>query len=308
MKNIYLIYLKKTIHYIIMSALNKSEKRRGRPPKTVTISKVKKVEKKSEDEQLVLYLPTYDEEVQSEKQSLMRRDMETETENKFTSSESESESEMETKFSHFTDKNNSEENNSFDKKKMNLEKLLEEIQKRDSMINNLKMRLKDKSIFNENTLTLTKENKKQLINLNLITINKNKINICDKTNIACWWCTYNFDTQPLFMPEHYKNNIYHVFGNFCSFGCMLAYNENMDDYRKGVRTALIKQLYRDIFNCEEMNIKAAGPRELLDKFGGPMTIIKFRDPNIVSRKTFKLTIPPQIPLLSDLEELVIDRK
>ena len=34
-----------------------------------------------------------------------------------------------------------------------------------------------KSIFNENTLVMTKENKKQLINLGLISINKNKINI-----------------------------------------------------------------------------------------------------------------------------------
>ena len=291
-----------------MSSLNKSEKRRGRPPKNVknaTNIKLKKTEKNQDDEQLVLYLPSFDDE-QSEKMSLIKKDIEPPTENNFTSFDSESDEEE--KFSHLTDKNNSEDNNSFDKKKINLEKLLEEIQKRDSMINTLKSKLKDKSIFNENTLVMTKENKKQLINLGLISINKNKINICEKTNIACWWCTYNFDTQPLFMPDHYKNNVYYVFGNFCSFGCMLAYNENMDDYRKAVRTALIKQLYREIFNCDDMNIKSAGPRELLDKFGGPMNITKYRDANIVSRKTFKLTIPPQIPLISDLEELVIEKK
>jgi hypothetical protein len=291
-----------------MSSLNKSEKRRGRPPKNVknvTIIKSKKVDKNPEEEQLVLYLPSFEEE-QSEKMSLIKKDIEPQTENNFTPFDSCSEDEE--KFSHLTDKNNSEEIDSFDKKKINLEKLLEEIQKRDSMINTLKSKLKDKSIFNENTLTMTKENKKQLINLGLISINKNKINICEKTHIACWWCTYNFDTQPLFMPDHYKNNMYYVFGNFCSFACMLAYNENMDDYRKGVRTALIKQLYREIFNCDDMNIKSAGPRELLDKFGGPMNITKYRDANIVSRKTFKLTIPPQIPLISDLEELVIEKK
>lgn len=297
-------YRVNTILYI-MSSLNKSEKRRGRPPKNVTISKVKKIEKKTDDEQLVLYLPSFDDE-QSEKMSLIRKDVDLQTENNFTSSDSCSEEDE--KFSHLTDKNNSDEIDSFDKKKINLEKLLEEIQKRDSMINTLKLKLKDKSIFNENTLTMTKENKKQLINLNLISINKNKINICEKTNISCWWCTYNFDTQPLFMPDHYKNNMYYVFGNFCSFACMLGYNENMDDYRKSVRTALIKQLYREIFNCDDMNIKSAGPRELLDKFGGPMSITKYRDANNVSRKTFKITIPPQIPLISDLEELVIEKK
>jgi hypothetical protein len=257
-----------------MSSLNKSEKRRGRPPKNVknvTILKSKKIDKNPEEEQLVLYLPSFDDEnEQSEKMSLIKKEVEPQTENNFTSFDSCSDDDE--KFLHLSDKNSSNHDDLFDK------------------------------------ITLTKENKKQLINLNLISINKNKINICEKTNIACWWCTYNFDTQPLFMPDHYKNNIYYVFGNYCSFSCMLAYNENMDDYRKGVRTALIKQLYREMFNCDDMNIKSAGPRELLDKFGGPMNITKYRDASIVSRKTFKVTIPPQIPLISDLEELVIEKK
>jgi len=292
-----------------MSLSNKSEKRRGRPPKisTVLATKSKKPEKKTE-EQLVLYLPSFDEDPKSDRPSLLKKDTDLQTENNFTSFESGNSDSDSEKFTHLTDKYDSDTNDSFDKKNINLEKLLEEIQRRDTIINTLKMRLKDKSIFNENTLTMTKENKKQLVNLNLISINKNKINICDKTHIACWWCTYTFDTQPLFMPDHYKNNIYYVFGNYCSFACMLAYNEDMNDYRTLVRCALIKQLYREIFNCDEMNIKCAGPRELLDKFGGPMSIVKYRDANIVSRKTFKMTIPPQIPLISDLEELVIEKK
>lgn len=287
-----------------MSSTNKSEKRRGRPPKITTVMKVTKSEKKkSDEEQLVLYLPTFDDE-QSEKMNLLKKDTDLATDN-FTSFDTECDTDD--KFSYLSDE--SERVNSSDKKKkLNIEKLLEEIQKRDNMINTLKLKLQEKSIFNENTLTLTKENKKQLVNLNLISINKNKINICEKTNLVCWWCTYNFDTQPLFMPEHYRNSIYYVFGNFCSFSCMLAYNDNMDDYKKSGRAVLIKQLYREIFNCEEMTIKSAPVRELLDKFGGPMSINKFRDTNIVSKKTFKMAIPPQIPLISDLEELVIDKK
>jgi hypothetical protein len=292
-----------------MSSLIKSEKRRGRPSKIikqVSISKTKKVEKKQEEEQLVLFLPSYDDEQSNEKsdqKKIIKKEVET-TENNFTSfdsSENDSATNMSEKLEYLSEQK-------YDKNKMNLEKLLEEIHKRDSMINALKSKLKDKSIFNENILTLTKENKKQLINLNLISINNNKINICEKTHIACWWCTYNFDSQPLFLPNNYKNNIYYVFGNFCTFSCMLSYNENMDDYRKNVRNVLIKQLYREIFNCDDMNIKAAGQRELLEKFGGPMSITKFRDSHIVSRKTFKITIPPQIPLISDVEEIVLDKK
>ncbi len=304
-----------------MSTLNKSEKRRGRPPKNISVPKVKKINKKDDSEQLVLYLPSFNNE-QNDKINLIKKNTELHTENDFTPFDSDNESSEVGLFSHLTDKNNSESKsnydagyddgdsttNSFDIKKINIDKLLEEIQRRDSIINVLRMKLKDKSIFNENTLTLTRENRKQLVNLGLISINKGNINICEKSDFACWWCTYCFDTQPLFMPDHYKNNMYYVFGNFCSFACMLGYNEDMDDYRKGVRSALIKQLYRDIFNSEEMNIKAAGPRELLDKFGGPLSITKYRDANIVSRKTFKITIPPQIPLISDLEELIIEKK
>jgi hypothetical protein len=171
---------------------------------------------------------------------------------------------------------------------------------------NLKSKLKDKSLYNENTIALTKENKKKLINLGLISINNNKLQIAEKTNIACWWCTYTFDTCPCYLPDHYKNNRYYVFGNFCGFSCMLAYNENLDDYRKSIRTVLIKQLYREIFKNDNLIIKVAGPRELLTKFGGPLDISQYRDPNNICVKTFKMTIPPLIPLISEYEEVIID--
>jgi hypothetical protein len=299
-----------------MATNNKSEKRRGRPPKNLVVStpvKNKILVKEPQEEQLVLYLPNFDDD-QSEKSErrLISKDTETEKNNFTSDSDSDEDIEQITKykFNHLTDKCDSEDNDnikSSNNLNKSIEKLLEELHRRDAIIQNLKSRMKDKSLFNENTLTLTKENKKHLINLGLISINKNKLNICDKTSIACWWCTYNFETQPLFMPDHYKNNFYYVFGNFCGFGCMIAYNKDMDDYRKSVRSALIKQLYCDIFQCDEMNIKAAGPREILEKFGGIMTINKFRDPMTVSSKVIKMSIPPMIPLISDYEEIVIDK-
>ncbi len=294
-----------------MATNNKGEKRRGRPPKNLVVStpvKNKVIVKEPQEEQLVLYLPNFDDE-QSERR-LISKDTETEKNNFTSESDSDEETETETKykFNHLTDKCESDSDiKSSNNLNKSIEKLLEELHRRDAIINTLKSRIKDKSIFNENTLTLTKENKKHLINIGLISVNGNKLNICEKTSIACWWCTYNFDTQPLFMPDHYKNGFYYVFGNFCGFACKLAYNENMDDYRKSVRRALIKQLYCEIFQCDEMNIKPAGPREILEKFGGNTTINKFRDPMIVSSKVIKMTIPPMIPLISDYEEIVIDK-
>jgi hypothetical protein len=56
-----------------------------------------------------------------------------------------------------------------------------------------------------------------------------------------------------------------------------------------------------------MNIKAAGPRELLQKFGGPLDISQYREPNNISVKTYKMTLPPMIPLISEYEEVNLDK-
>jgi hypothetical protein len=293
-----------------MATNNKGEKRRGRPPKNLVVStpiKNKVIVKEQQEEQLVLYLPNFDDE-QSERR-LISKDTETEKNNFTSESDSDDDIETETKykFNHLTDKcdTDSDVNKSSNTLNKSVEKLLEELHRRDAIINNLKSRIKDKSLFNENTLTLTKENKKHLINLGLISVNKNKLNICEKTSIACWWCTYNFDTYPLFLPEKFQNNKYYVFGNFCSFACIFAYNDNLDDYRRNIRNALIKKLYTDIFHTD-CNIKPAGPREVLEKFGGPLTIDKYRDSKILCTKTIKINIPPMIPLLSYYEESTLD--
>ena len=288
----------------------KNKRRPGRPPKNLVIPKntVKEsVEKKQTEEQLILYLPNFDDENTTDKNNFgSLSDSDDLTDNNTDN----------TKLKYLTDKNNSDKNNSDEEsiksdvsnlKNNTIDKLINELHKKDAIIINLKSKLKDKNFHNENNIAITKENKKKLLNIGLISINNNKLQICEKTDIACWWCTYNFDTSPLFLPDHYKNNIYYVFGNFCGFSCILAYNENLDDYRKSVRSVLIKQLYREIFQNDIMLIKPSGPRELLKKFGGPLDISQYIDPNNICIKTFKMSIPPMVPLISDFEEINFDK-
>jgi hypothetical protein len=284
----------------------KNKRRPGRPPKNLMIPKntVKEsVEKKQTEEQLILYLPNFDDENTTDKNNFgSLSDSDDLTDNNNTEN---------SKLKYLTDKNNSDEesikSDVSNLKNNTIDKLINELHKKDAIILNLKSKLKDKNFHNENNIAITKENKKKLLNIGLISINNNKLQICEKTDIACWWCTYNFDTCPLFLPDHYKNNIYYVFGNFCGFSCILAYNENLDDYRKSVRSVLIKQLYRDIFQNDIMLIKPSGPRELLKKFGGPLDISQYRDPNNICIKTFKMSIPPMVPLISDFEEINFDK-
>ena len=36
-------------------------------------------------------------------------------------------------------------------------------------------------------------------------------NICDKKS-ACFWCTYDFDNPPVYIPKHFIKETYHVYG------------------------------------------------------------------------------------------------
>ena len=314
-----------------MSAIVK-EKKRGRPPKNQVQQKpvVKIVEKQQQEEQLVLFLESFDDDSDTNtttniitetdkpkkntktfnKTSIRDNLNKALSENNFSSnSDSEHSDDSDNnsaKFNHLTETNKNDDSDSdCVNVNVNIDKLLDEIKKRDLIISTLKSKMKDKNNICENSIAMTKDNKKMLINLGLIQITKNKTICCEKTDLACWWCTYNFETIPLFLPDHDRNSVYFVFGNFCSFSCMLAYNQNLDDYRKSDRNSLIKQLYYKIFK-KTITIKPAGPRELLKKFGGPIDIQQFRDPNYVCSKELKLTIPPMIPLISELEEIEID--
>ena len=53
-------------------------------------------------------------------------------------------------------------------------------------------------------------------------------------------------------------------------------------------------------------IKPAAQKEILERFGGPVKIDKFRDSKLNQTMISKINIPPQIPLLSYYEETIID--
>ena len=260
--------------------INKSK--RGRPP----IQKPQPVKSKkpllvNHEEELVLHLPVFDDA--------------SDTKNIFTMRDTESSNDT------FNDTTITEI-----EKKTDINNLIEEINKRDAIIKNLKDTIKNfKNISQENILTITKETKKTLVNLGLISLDTNKLQYCEKTSIACWHCSYTFDSAPLFLPEKYHNGKFYVFGNFCTWSCMLAYNNQIDEYRKQIRNSLIKKLYKVIYGVECI-IKPAGQRECLERYGGPVKIEKFRDPKLNQTIVSKLNIPPQIPLLSYYEETIID--
>lgn len=138
-------------------------------------------------------------------------------------------------------------------------------------------------------------------------INNNKIEWVKKTDTYCWWCCHNFDTIPIGLPEKYINDIFHLYGCFCSFNCAQAYNLNTNDNKIWERYSLLNFLKKKI--CDSNNIQyknydyiySAPPRQSLNIFGGPMTIDDFRNSLYTLTKNYNYILPPMIPLIGILE-------
>ena len=244
----------------------------------VVESEIKPQLKTENKQELILYLPVLD--------NIQYTMSENATKNSSTETDKEESDDMSNKHASFYGE---------------MSQLVDDLKRKDVLIMSLKTKLKEKYLANNNNM-LIKDKIEKVIDMQLIKHDKNKLEICEQTDICCWWCTYNFDTVPLFLPDRFYNKVYYVFGNFCSFSCMLAYNENMNDHKKNVRRSLIAQLYNEIFKSDTFRIKPSPQRELLEKFGGPLNIDNYRDAYNVISKTFKLTLPPMIPLLSNYEE------
>lgn len=152
---------------------------------------------------------------------------------------------------------------------------------------------------------IDKSNKIYSNKLNFISYtNKNKI-ILKKTNIKCWWDGTSFTNLPCVLPEIFHNNTYHVIGCFCSFNCALAYNlYYLKDSKIHHRKSLVYKLYREMYDLsinEQIDIKEAPPKEILEDYGGDMSIEIFRR-SFVHHKEYLVYMPPLKPVNLMIEE------
>lgn len=119
-----------------------------------------------------------------------------------------------------------------------------------------------------------------------------------KTDISCWWCTYKFDTPPVFLPDRTHGDEYYVFGCFCSCNCAAAYNFNMSDYKLWDRHSMLISLYREFVGD---TIQISPPKECLDKYGGPLTIEEYRKNFLILNKNCRIIMPPMISIVPLIE-------
>lgn len=127
-------------------------------------------------------------------------------------------------------------------------------------------------------------------------------NISDKKS-ACFWCTYDFDNPPIYIPKYFLKNTYHVYGCFCSPECATAYlmEENIDSSTKFERYHFINHIYAKIYNYEK-NIKPApNPYYMLDKFYGNLSIQEYRS-LFKNERLFLIVDKPLTRVLPELHE------
>ena len=127
---------------------------------------------------------------------------------------------------------------------------------------------------------------------------KNTLN--DKKS-ACFWCTYEFDNEPCYIPKYQMDDNICGYGCFCRPECAVGYlmRENINDSMKFERYQLLNHIYSKVYGFKK-NIKPApSPYYLLEKFYGSLTIQEYRK----LLKTEHMLLVLEKPLTRILPEL-----
>jgi len=127
-------------------------------------------------------------------------------------------------------------------------------------------------------------------------------NICDKKS-ACFWCTYDFDNPPVYIPKHSIKDSYQVYGCFCSPECATAYlmEEHIDSSSKFERYHLLNNIYAKIYDYNK-NIKPApNPYYMLDKYYGNLSIQEYRS-LLRNERLFLVVDKPLTRIMPELHE------
>ncbi len=129
------------------------------------------------------------------------------------------------------------------------------------------------------------------------------INNINNKKSACFWCTCDFDNPPVYVPKHFINGTYHVYGCFCSPECGVAHlmNEPIDSSAKFERYHLLNHIYSKIYDYKK-NIKPApNPYYMLEKFYGNLSIQEYRS-LLRNERLFLIVDKPLTRILPELHE------
>lgn len=114
----------------------------------------------------------------------------------------------------------------------------------------------------------------------------------------CWNCDSQFNTYPIGIPENIEDDIFHCYGNFCSFACagryLIEYEHSIYRFEK---LSLLNLMYQRTYNLDvNMSINIAHPKQVLHKYGGIMSDQQYRSSNSDKYYNIELYKLPIIPI------------
>jgi hypothetical protein len=126
-----------------------------------------------------------------------------------------------------------------------------------------------------------------------------------ETDLACFWCCDSFKGRPCVIPIRIVDSVWHVYGNFCTPQCCMAYllSELLDTHTRWERISLLNRLYRTNTNGR---IYPAPSRESLQRFGGPISIEDYRVLCQSQRIRVDVHLPPMVSILASMDTKPID--
>lgn len=124
-----------------------------------------------------------------------------------------------------------------------------------------------------------------------------------KTEVQCFWCTHSFEGSPCFLPVKEESKVFHVYGNYCTPQCALAYllYEHLDSHVRWERMSLLHRMYKSVGR-----LYPAPPRESLKAYGGVYSIEEFRKIIGENRIRVDIQVPPMVSILGTLDTKPID--
>ena len=161
----------------------------------------------------------------------------------------------------------------------------------------------DNDIYSDDTSVVCKDVNKEIWKKLKQLENNLHINNINNKRSACFWDTCEFDNPPIYIPKHFINGTYHVYGCFCSPECGTAYlmNENIDSSTKFERYHLFNHIYAKIYDYNK-NIKPApNPYYMLEKYYGNLSIQEYRS-LLRNERLFLIVDKPLTRILPELHE------
>ena len=131
-------------------------------------------------------------------------------------------------------------------------------------------------------------------------------NDMDEKKASCFWCTYEFDNLPCYIPK-YSDDEVHGYGSFCRPECAVAFlmKESIDDSTKFERYQLLNRVYGEIYDFKNAIKPAPDPYYLLDKYYGNLNIQEYRK-LLHSERILLVINSPLTRILPELHEDIDD--